>query len=507
MTIKEKSLTLCAPFILPIILIIGVFWLYFPILINFFAELTTNEDYSFGLLLPVVSGYIVYLKWPQLRGRVWRPSWIGLVFLALGLLLNILGQLSLSIFVQRFSFLVALVGVIFVLGGWSLFKELSFPLLLLLLMIPGPEAIMKKLTFPLQLVSSSLAASFLQLLGIPVMRQGNVIDLGIRQLQVVQACSGLRYILSLIALGIIFCYFYQRSLWKAALLIIFLIPAAIVANALRVAAMGIFPALQDGFLHLFSGWLIFVFCFAAMGLLNWLLNLFRPHVTPEKRNPAPPGPAAPVVNPKRVSVIYYILPAIAIILIFGYIDRTLSKVQPIQLLKSLDAFPLQLGNWHGQSSMIEESIFKATEADSYFNAEYLDPQKDAVGLWMAFYGRHSSGILNHNPKVCMVGGGWRIVDTKIHDIAEGLPVNAMVTEKNGMRALTYYWYLQQGRWVSNIATFKPLVVGYSGLVRRRTDFVLIRLTTPVRSDLQAATEHLNSFARLLVPVIPQFFQQ
>jgi len=505
MTIKAPPLILYTPFILPIILIIGVFWFYFPILTNLFSDLTTNEDYSFGLLLPFVSGYIIYLKWPQIRNVVWRPSWLGLVFLALGLFLSLLGQLSLSVFIQRFSFLLVLVGVIFIFGGWSLFKQLSFPLLLLALMIPGPEAITKKLTFPLQLISSSLAEFFLQILGIPVLRQGNVIDLGVRQLQVVQACSGLRYILSLMALGIIYCYFYQQRLWKAALLLIFLIPAAIVANALRVAAMGIFPSLQEGFLHQFSGWLIFLFCFASMSLFNWLLNLIHPQSTRVKHNPEPPGPVNPVVPDKRVSNTYYVLAAIAVILIFGQVDRTLSKVQPIALLKSLDSFPLQLGDWHGQSSKIREDIFKVTEADSYFNADYIDPKQYPVNLWIAYYGRHSYGILAHNPQVCMVGSGWRIIDSKIHYVADGFPVNALFLENSGARTLVYYWYLQQGRWVANITAFKPFVVGYSGLIRRRTDFVLMRLIVPVRSDRQSATEQLNSFAQLLIPVLPQFF--
>ena len=142
---------------------------------------------------------------------------------------------------------------------------------------------------------------------------------------------------------------------------------------------------------------------------------------------------------------------------------------------------------------------------SYFNADYSDPSKDPVGLWIAFYGRHSSGILMHNPKVCMVGSGWQIIDSKIHYVADGLSVNALLLEKSGVRSLVYYWYLQQGRWVANISTFKPLAVGLSGLIRRRTDFVLIRLSAPVRSDRQSTTEQLNSFAQLLIPVLPQFF--
>jgi len=499
-------LILFTPFILPTILIIGVLWIYFPILTNLFSDLVTNEDYSFGLLLPFVSGYIIYLKWPQIRNVVWRPSWLGLVFLALGLFLSLLGQLSLSVFFQRFSFLVALVGVIFVIGGWNLFKQLSFPLLLLALMIPGPEGITKKLTFPLQLTSSSLAATFLQMVGVPVLRQGNVIDLGTRQLQVVQACSGLRYILSLMALGIIYCYFYQRSLWKAVLILIFLIPAAIVANALRVAGMGIFPSLQEGFLHQFSGWLIFLFCFAFMGLINWLLNFLRPQSTKVIDDPGPQGTATNHAVPdKRASHGYYVLGAIALLLIFGQVDRTLSKVEPLPPLKSLDSFPLQLGDWHGQSSKIREDILKVTEADSYFNAEYIAPSKYPVGLWIAFYGRHSRGILSHNPKVCMVGSGWRIIDSKIQYVADGLPVNALLLENSGERTLVYYWYLQQGRWVAKIT--KPFTIGLSGLIRRRTDFVLIRLVIPLQPDQQTATEHLNSFTRLLIPVIPQFFQK
>jgi exosortase D (VPLPA-CTERM-specific) len=508
MTVKEKSLILYTPFILPIILIIGVLWIYFPILTNLFSELTTNEDYSFGLLLPIVSGYIIYLKWPIIRNVAWKPSWLGPVFLAIGLFLTLLGQLTISVFLQRFSCLVALVGLIFIFGGWNLFKQLSFPLLLLALMIPGPAAIIKQLTFPLQLSSSSLAASFLQMLGIPVVRQGNVIDLGIRQLQVVQACSGLRYILSLIALGTIYCYFYQRRLWKAALLIIFIIPAAIVANALRVAAMGIFPSLQEGFLHMFSGWLIFVFCFLFMSLLNCLLNLLNrsSFIMIDNQDPIETV-TKPIVSDKRVSQIYFVLPAIALLLIFGQVNRTLSKVQPKPLLKSLDSFPLQLGDWQGQSSQIEDDIFKATGAETYFNAEYVDPKKDRVSLWIAYYGRHSHGMdIGHNPKICMLGSGWRIIDSKTHYVADGFPVNALLMEKDGGRILVYYWHLQQGRWVANMNMFK-FFMGFSGLVHGRTDWGLIRLITPVKSDLQAATEHLNAFARLLIPVTPQYIQK
>jgi exosortase len=122
-------------------------------------------------------------------------------------------------------------------GGWGLVRLLGFPLFLLILMFPLPGLLTKQLTLPLQLISSRLATTMLQMVGIPAFCQGNVIDLGVRQMQMVEACSGLRYILALFALGVIFCYFFQRRLWKILLLLMVLIPSAIVANAFRVMAM------------------------------------------------------------------------------------------------------------------------------------------------------------------------------------------------------------------------------------------------------------------------------
>ena len=196
--------------------------------------------------------------------------------MAVALCLYIAGKLAAEFYSTRISFIMFIAGVLLLTGGWKILRRLAFPLLLLVLMLPLPSIVTSSLTLPLQLISSRLAAKFLMFLGHPLVLEGNVIDLGTRQLQVVAACSGLRYILSLLALGIIFCYFYQRTLWKAAILLVALVPAAILANALRVTAMGIYPALQEGFWHGFSGWLIFLFCFGFLALLNSGLNYLQP---------------------------------------------------------------------------------------------------------------------------------------------------------------------------------------------------------------------------------------
>ena len=138
-------------------------------------------------------------------------------------------------------------------------------------------------------------------------------------MQIVSACSGLRYILALLALGIIFCYFYQRRPWKAALLLLSLIPAAIIANALRVAAMGIFPALQEGFWHGFSGWLIFLFCFAFLALFNWLLSWRQPKTEALAVKEAPPTGR---LSHARPAFFAPLLVAIIMVLGAGYFSQS-----------------------------------------------------------------------------------------------------------------------------------------------------------------------------------------
>ena len=209
MLLKDKSFHIWIS--LNILLLLGLVWVYRPVLTNLFSRLLSSEDYSYGLLLPVVSAYVVYLKWPQIRRLPWRPAWPGLMLLAAGMLLYLVGVLSTDLYSPTLAFILSLGGVTFLSGGWQALRLLAFPLVLLVFMIPLPQYLTQKLTLPLQLVSSRLATGLLHLIGVPAVRQGNVIDLGVRQLQVGAACSGLRYILALLALGIIFCYYFKDA--------------------------------------------------------------------------------------------------------------------------------------------------------------------------------------------------------------------------------------------------------------------------------------------------------
>jgi exosortase D (VPLPA-CTERM-specific) len=497
------------PFILAAVLGLGVVLIYLPILLNLVNGLAADEDYSYGLLLPLVSAYIVYLKWPQIRRYRWEPSWWGVPVVILGFILLTAGKLVADPYSPPFSFTVVITGLLLLLGGWGIVRMLSFPLVLLVLMLPLPGIITNFLTFPLQLVSSRLAAGFLRTLGIPVVLQGNVLDLGVRQLQVVSACSGLRYILALLALGIIFCYFYQRRLWKGAVLLIALVPAAIVANATRVAAMGLFPALQEGFLHSFSGWLIFVFCFAAMALLNWFLNYLRP-ATQTVADAEAEGPylEMPSVTP-RGSYYPHLLVALVLLAGGGLLALKLAEPPRVPLLQSLDHFPLHIGSWQGHRTFMDPEIFQKTEADSYVDADFISPGQGPVSLYIAHYEKQGgAGGLGHNPGNCMTGAGWTTLESGVTEIAPGLPVNYLLLERSKQRLLVYFWNIHQGQWLSlGSARYYKLYSIYNALRNHRTDWALVRLITPVNQDLAAARERLTAFTHLVVPVLPQFIRE
>ena len=497
--------------ILPLaLLIVALVWHYHLVLVKLFDQLITNDDFSYGLLIPIVSCYIVYQKWPKIKEGLWIPSRWGLLILGVALCFNIIGELAADLYVSRVSFVISLLGVVVLGGGWKLARLLSFPLLLLFLMIPLPDLITKALTIPLQLISSQLASEMLRFIGIPVLRQGNIIDLGVRQMQIVDACSGLRYILALLALGVIFCYFYQRKIWKIITLMIVLIPATIFANAVRVAAMGLYPALLEGFLHAFSGWLIFIFCFGILALVNAILNRLSPPEIPEMKEGASSGDKSTgeIIEPeKRTDLWKYVLAAVVMILIFIPITQRASYAPNYPMKEGFENFPMVFGTWKGHHVHIEPEMVAVTQSDAFLNAEYTNPAYGSVSLWIVYYEtQKKGGGFVHSPKGCFISSGWEIEEAKTIEIADGKPVNWMLVNRMGEKLLVYYWFLQRGRWISDEIVNK-FYMAYDGFRHRRTDGAMIRLITPVGGNLKAAQEKLTAFAAGLIPILPNYIPE
>jgi exosortase len=241
---------------------------YAPAIQSLVRDWLVNEDMGHGFFVPVVVGYIVWQQRDELRALPARPNWWGVWVLLLGTAQSLVATLGVEMFLSRSALIVTLAGTVLTLGGTAWLKKLAFPLLLLCFMVPLPNLIFNSITFPLQILATRLAEGALSLLNIPVLREGNILQLPSGPLSVVEACSGIRSLLSLTFLCLVYGYFFEKRRWVRVALLAGAVPIAILANGGRVTITGILsmvnPALAQGFFHESTGWVIFML---ALGLL------------------------------------------------------------------------------------------------------------------------------------------------------------------------------------------------------------------------------------------------
>ena len=241
---------------------------YAPIIRALVRQWMNDSDMGHGFFVPLVSGYIVWQRREELLAMTPKPNWWGLVVVIVGCLEALVGTLGVELFTSRTAMVVTLIGAVWLLGGTQILRKLAFPLILLFFMVPIPTVVYNKLTFPLQILASRLATAALTVVDIPVLREGNILELPARRISVVEACSGIRSLLSLTFLSLIYGYFFERRTWVRAALFLATIPVAIIANGSRVTATGIIsefrPDLAEGFFHESTGLVVF---FAAAVIL------------------------------------------------------------------------------------------------------------------------------------------------------------------------------------------------------------------------------------------------
>jgi exosortase len=261
---------------------------YFPVLRHLVGVWSSDDDMGHGFFVPLVAGYMVWQRRARLMAMDWEPAWWGIAIVLLGVAESYVGTLGAEQFLQGTAPLVTLVGVLLTLGGVALVRELAFPLLLLPFMIPLPALIYNKITFPLQLFASWVAENVLNLIDIPTLRDGNVLRLPHQTLNVAEACSGIRSLLSLTFLSLVYGYFFDKRMWMRGVLFLATVPIAILANAGRVTITGIVsekidPSLASGFSHELEGFLVFLVAIGMLIGLHSILNRFLKH--PEGKEP------------------------------------------------------------------------------------------------------------------------------------------------------------------------------------------------------------------------------
>ena len=273
------------------LLVAGIALVYWRVLLKLVYDWGHDDNYSHGFLIIPMALYFVWERRERLQSLPVRSSWFGLLVFAGSILTLLAGLLGAELFLSRISLVGALAGMILYLFGWAHLRVLAFPLAFLFLMIPLPAIIFNQITFPLQLVASRAGESAIAAVGIPVLREGNVIVLAHTTLEVAEACSGIRSLITLITLGLVYGYFADSRFWVRASLVASAIPIAIIANGARVAGTGMAaqwwgPEAAEGFFHEFSGWIVFLIAFAMMLAVQWLIGRIAPMRLPS------PTPAA-----------------------------------------------------------------------------------------------------------------------------------------------------------------------------------------------------------------------
>jgi exosortase len=271
------------------LLCLVVLALYGPVVNGLMRQWSYDSNYSHGWLVPIFSGYLIWRQrenLPRLKGR---PSWFGFFVVLSSLGLLSIGQLGAELFLTRISLLGTIVGIVLFFWGWPTLRALAFPLSFLLFMIPLPALVFNQLVFPLQLLASRFASACLEGINVvPVLREGNLLILPNYTLQVVEACSGIRSLISLMALGLGFGYLAERSSWIRIALLVAMVPVAIVSNGIRVMATALLVhyrgvTLAEGFYHSFSGWVIFLVAVTMLLAFHTALTSLRRRFQPESK--------------------------------------------------------------------------------------------------------------------------------------------------------------------------------------------------------------------------------
>ena len=264
---------------------------YAPVLAHLLRQWWDEPDYSHGFIVPVFALWVLWERRDELRSIAPRPHWAGLAVIVLSLVLLVLGTFGAELFLQRISLPLLIAGLVLWFRGWPTLRASAFPLLVLLLAIPFPGVIYFQIVFPLQILASRLATWFLHAIDLfPVLREGNVIVLSNTRLEVAEACSGIRSLMSLFTLAVFYGYFMEKSLWKRVALVLASIPIAIAANAVRIVGTGLCVQYWDpdkamGFFHEFSGWVVFLVSLACLYLVNCAMLLVPFKRVPFKRRP------------------------------------------------------------------------------------------------------------------------------------------------------------------------------------------------------------------------------
>ncbi len=514
----------------------ALLFLYAAVLWKLGLDWWFDENYSHGLLVPVLIAFIVWQRYDNLKnvsseGR----SWLGWVFISTAVILLLVGTLASILYAQRLSLLFMIIGVIIRLYGTAMIRQLSMPLFLFFLAIPIPQILFNKIAFPLQILASRIAGACMNIVGIPASRLGNVIEIPFRvtgemvSLEVVEACSGIRSVVTLIALALILGYFTReesesftpgssggfisKDVQRTALLMIMSVPAALLTNAARVFVTGVLAhyfgeGSIEGLWHELAGTFVFLSAMAILLALNILLKwVFRQEGVDSE------GCASAVERPLRIAEVPVKAPVsiLLVILLSGILVNWLQYRGEVQVARlPLSEIPSRLGNWEQRNPDIRfdaesEKVLRATD---YVMRDYYGPGK-RLNIYVGYYATQRGGSTYHSPLNCLPGTGWEMTEPELIRIespgGKQFSANLYLVTRGEHREYLIYWYQGRGRTFTSEYTEK-LYTSLDSIVRQRTDGGMVRIMTPLGKDphrsLAAAVDLSGNLADKISQFLP-----
>lgn len=521
------------------IVAIGLAWLavYHDVLWRLVDDWRVDENYSHGFLIPLVSVYAVWLQRERLANLPAQPGrLVGVALMALAALLLIAGVMGAELYITRLSLVLSLVGLTVYFGGFAWLRQLAFPIGLLLFALPIPNIVFNQIAFPLQLIASDLATRAIKLMGIPALREGNVIELAQLKLQVVEACSGIRSLVTLTALAVVYAYFFESKWWRRIALVAAVIPIAVLANAARVTVTGALAhhrgaQAAEGFLHSFSGLAVFVVAVGLLLLLAQALNLAEGFISSstvradrrdaenaeetqrERANLRETSAelCASAVSGNAGKIIfgagYWVMVLLLILTAASnyYLMRSANRdYTPPRI--TFARFPTELDAWRQiEAQTLNERTERELNADDYLSRTYANGQAYAY-LFIAWHNSQRHRQTFHSPQNCIPGSGWTMGAYRLHRLNANAEANEYVIEKDGVRMLALYWYQGRGKLIAGeyrarLDTIKDAM--WLG----RTDGALVRVIVPVGKGDGAedlARSAALEFSEKLLPLLPAY---
>lgn len=482
-----------------------------------------TAEYSHGPLIPLISGYL-FLR--QLKGVAPNYGPVndrlpGLALLGFALLIGLAGNIAQIQKITAFGLIIWCGGVILTSFGWARGKQFWPPVVHLCFMLPLPFLLYAKTSIALQFISSEIGVGFIRMMNIPVFLDGNIIDLGVYQLHVAEACSGLRYLFPVMSFTYIFAVLYQGSVWHKAILLLAAAPITILMNSIRIGVIGVMVENYgiehaEGFLHLFEGWVIFIACILIMVVfarfLQWASRDRRSFAKVLDLDTDGLWTQFSRVKDIRPSV--SLMGATAAFLAAAFVWNPFAPpVAPAIERDPFLLFPREVGEWRvRQNQPLPEGITRILAADDYLSVNIASDQHRApVDLFVAWY-RDQGKAAIHSPEVCLPAGGWEMSEIRstqltidLGDKTVSFPVSQAVIQKGLSRQLVYYWFDQSGRRLASDYAAKAYLI-LDALNSGRTDGALVRFVTPMAPEETVATAgaRLTDAIRNTMPTLPQF---